>query len=245
MASCRRRRSPVRRPRRPACALSRRRRPRPGRGIACCPRPHRPCRQVPRLSPAFHRSWHGTRTDAGPPTGIRRWWPWAAGAAAVVVAGVVTTVILTSGGDSPTGTFPTVDYRNRRCSEPLRVLAAGDQAVVRRAGHRQVVEATAEEHRALSPASPSGTETRQGARHSRSVTEQAVPASTMVATHCHWPPRRSPGRCAAWTLSSHAALMVRATQPQRGAVVRSRCRRWRCWRPPDRDGTATSRARTR
>ena len=55
----------------------------------------------------------GTRTDAGPPNGIRRWWPWAAGAAAVVVAGVVTTVILTSGGDSPTGTFPTVDYKNR------------------------------------------------------------------------------------------------------------------------------------
>jgi hypothetical protein len=55
----------------------------------------------------------GTRTDAGPPTGIRRWWPWAAGAAAVVVAGVVTTVILTSGGDSPTGTFPKVDYTNR------------------------------------------------------------------------------------------------------------------------------------
>jgi hypothetical protein len=43
----------------------------------------------------------------------RRWWPWAAGAAAVVVAGVVTTVLITSGGDTPGGMFPTVDWRTR------------------------------------------------------------------------------------------------------------------------------------
>jgi hypothetical protein len=55
----------------------------------------------------------GTSTDAAAPTGIRRWWPWAAGAAAVVVAGVVTTVILTSGGDGPKGSFGKVDYTMR------------------------------------------------------------------------------------------------------------------------------------
>ena len=46
-------------------------------------------------------------------TPARRWWPWAAGAAAVVVAGVVTTVLITSGGDTPGGMFPTVDWRTR------------------------------------------------------------------------------------------------------------------------------------
>lgn len=46
-------------------------------------------------------------------SGIRRWWPWAAGAAAVVAAGVVTTVLLTRGGDDPGGSLGRADWRPR------------------------------------------------------------------------------------------------------------------------------------
>ena len=74
---------------------------------------------VPPDGPGAPSAWPARGTDAGPPTGIRRWWPWAAGAAAVVVAGVVTTVMLTSGGDEPDGTFPT-----RRLRQP-HVLTLG------------------------------------------------------------------------------------------------------------------------
>jgi hypothetical protein len=81
--------------------------------MSASPTPIPPMSPGPEAVPGVPAVVAGTPTDAGAPTGIRRWWPWAAGAAAVVVAGVVTTVILTSGGDGPKGTFPAVDYTNR------------------------------------------------------------------------------------------------------------------------------------
>jgi hypothetical protein len=86
--------------------------PAPGSPLPVSPPPAAGDSRGPAAVPGVPAVVAGTPTEAAP-TGIRRYWPWAAGAAAVVVAGVVTTVILTSGGDGPNASFGKVDYTMR------------------------------------------------------------------------------------------------------------------------------------